>query len=194
MERPMSSKNSQGICHCVGPDSGQRDVLVDSTSENFVTSVYRKPTNLDKCMNGIGECTEKYKKGVIRAYVINYDNSDSRVSIITDRGEVTRTYLLIHNAQAQASGEYSCAPSTASPDVVTVHILNGEATAAMQTNASSSSNSINNIRSSAHTTSLIQTLVTTVMVMMMLRIVVVTHRWWWWYGDTRGSTMRREGT
>ena len=45
------------------------DVLVDSNLEKFTTSVYRKPTNMDKCMNGAGECSEKYKRSVIRAYV-----------------------------------------------------------------------------------------------------------------------------
>ena len=45
------------------------DVLVDSTSGEFVTSVYRKPSNIDKCMNGIGECSDSYKRSVIRAYV-----------------------------------------------------------------------------------------------------------------------------
>ena len=45
------------------------DVLVDSTSDDYATSVYRKPTNLDKCMNGDSECSENYKLGVIRAYI-----------------------------------------------------------------------------------------------------------------------------
>ncbi|XP_076034576.1 uncharacterized protein LOC143021169 [Oratosquilla oratoria] len=45
------------------------DVLVDSASTNFTTSVYRKPTNTDNCMNDNNECSDNYKKGVIRAYV-----------------------------------------------------------------------------------------------------------------------------
>ena len=45
------------------------DVLVDSTADSFATSVYRKPTNNDKCMNGNSECSDSYKKGVIRAYI-----------------------------------------------------------------------------------------------------------------------------
>ncbi|XP_076039600.1 uncharacterized protein LOC143024617 isoform X2 [Oratosquilla oratoria] len=56
--------------------------------------------------------------------VLQYDESDSRISIITDRGEVTRTYLLIHDAKSSDSGTYTCAPSSASPASVIVHVLN----------------------------------------------------------------------
>ncbi|XP_076061513.1 general transcription factor II-I repeat domain-containing protein 2-like [Oratosquilla oratoria] len=45
------------------------DVMVDASSDNFITSVYRKPTNAGKCMNGESECTAEYKRGVIKAYV-----------------------------------------------------------------------------------------------------------------------------
>lgn len=45
------------------------DVMVDATLGNLITDVYRKPTDAGKCMNGDGECSKDYKKGVIRAYV-----------------------------------------------------------------------------------------------------------------------------
>ena len=45
------------------------DVLVEAAHDDFVTSVYRKPTNVGNCMNGEGECSDTYKKGVIKAYV-----------------------------------------------------------------------------------------------------------------------------
>ncbi|XP_076056161.1 uncharacterized protein LOC143034103 [Oratosquilla oratoria] len=45
------------------------DALVDTTSDNFETMVYRKPIDSGKCMKGLGECSLNYKKGAIRAYV-----------------------------------------------------------------------------------------------------------------------------
>ena len=44
------------------------DVLVEA-SPNFSTTVYRKPTDANKCLNGISECTDRYKSGVVAAYV-----------------------------------------------------------------------------------------------------------------------------
>ena len=58
--------------------------------------------------------------------LINYDSPDSRVSVITDRGEVTKTILLVHDASDSASGVYSCAPSPSTATSVKIHILNGE--------------------------------------------------------------------
>nr|XP_045621626.1 zwei Ig domain protein zig-8-like [Procambarus clarkii] len=66
--------------------------------------------------------------------VINYDNRDSRVSVITDRGSITKTILLIHDAHDAATGTYSCVPSHSATASVRIHILNGEMPAAMQTN------------------------------------------------------------
>ncbi|CAL4115857.1 unnamed protein product [Meganyctiphanes norvegica] len=66
--------------------------------------------------------------------VINYDSRDSRVSVITDRGAVTKTILLIHDAHDGATGSYSCIPSPSAVASVTVHILNGEMPAGLQTN------------------------------------------------------------
>ena len=45
------------------------DVHVDASSGSYVTSVYRKPTDNGKCLNGVSECPERYKDSVIRAYV-----------------------------------------------------------------------------------------------------------------------------
>ena len=43
--------------------------MIDASSGQFVTDVYRKPTDLGRCMNGEGDCTDSYKTGVIRAYI-----------------------------------------------------------------------------------------------------------------------------
>ena len=45
------------------------DVNVDGSNGKYVTSVYRKPTDSGKCLNGNSECPETYKRSVIRAYI-----------------------------------------------------------------------------------------------------------------------------
>ena len=45
------------------------DVLVDGSDSKFTTSVYRKPINPGRCLNGASECPKKYKLSVIRAYI-----------------------------------------------------------------------------------------------------------------------------
>ncbi|KAF0303685.1 Protein/nucleic acid deglycase DJ-1 [Amphibalanus amphitrite] len=45
------------------------DVSIDAASGSFTTSVYRKPTDNERCLNGGSECPQRYKDGVVRAYV-----------------------------------------------------------------------------------------------------------------------------
>lgn len=47
------------------------------------------------------------------------------MSVITEKGETTTSYLLIQRAKKRDSGKYSCTPSNANPYTVNVHILNG---------------------------------------------------------------------
>ncbi|XP_050455002.1 cell adhesion molecule DSCAML1-like isoform X2 [Cataglyphis hispanica] len=63
---------------------------------------------------------------------INYDSPRGGVSVITEKGEVTTSYLLIQRAQPADSGQYTCHPSNANTKTVLVHVLNGEHPAAMQ--------------------------------------------------------------
>jgi hypothetical protein len=60
--------------------------------------------------------------------VISYDSSRGGVSVITEKGEVTTSYLLIQQAELKDSGKYSCSPSNADVASVYVHVLNGEYT------------------------------------------------------------------
>ena len=57
--------------------------------------------------------------------VINYDSSRGGVSVITEKGDVTTSFLLIQNADLADSGKYSCSPSNADVASVRVHVLNG---------------------------------------------------------------------
>ncbi|XP_059614665.1 lachesin-like isoform X2 [Phlebotomus argentipes] len=65
--------------------------------------------------------------------VINYDSTRGGVSVITEKGDVTTSHLLIQNADLADSGKYSCSPSNADVASVRVHVLNGEHPEAMQT-------------------------------------------------------------
>lgn len=58
--------------------------------------------------------------------VISYDSIRGGVSVITEKGEVTISYLLIQNADLADSGKYSCSPSNADVASVRVHVLNGK--------------------------------------------------------------------
>ncbi|KAL7739351.1 hypothetical protein ACLKA6_003961 [Drosophila palustris] len=63
---------------------------------------------------------------------INYDSPRGGVSVITEKGDITTSYLLIQRAQISDSGRYSCLPSNANSKSVNVHILNGDHPAAVQ--------------------------------------------------------------
>ncbi|XP_023177617.1 protein CEPU-1 isoform X1 [Drosophila hydei] len=63
---------------------------------------------------------------------INYDSPRGGVSVITEKGDITTSYLLIQRAQISDSGKYSCLPSNANSKSVYVHILNGDHPAAVQ--------------------------------------------------------------
>uniref|UniRef100_A0A182VLP5 Ig-like domain-containing protein n=1 Tax=Anopheles merus TaxID=30066 RepID=A0A182VLP5_ANOME len=56
--------------------------------------------------------------------VISYDSSRGGVSVITEKGDVTTSHLLIQNADLDDSGKYSCSPSNADVASVRVHVLN----------------------------------------------------------------------
>ncbi|XP_044256170.1 kin of IRRE-like protein 1 isoform X1 [Tribolium madens] len=77
--------------------------------------------------------------------VISYDSNRGGVSVITEKGDVTTSFLLIQHADISDSGKYSCSPSNADVASVRVHVLNGERPAAMQTGSAGLSNSSLNI-------------------------------------------------
>lgn len=63
---------------------------------------------------------------------INYDSPRGGVSVITEKGDTTTSYLLLQRAKASDSGKYCCIPSNTNTYSVNVHILNGQNPAAMQ--------------------------------------------------------------
>lgn len=58
--------------------------------------------------------------------MISYDSVRGGVSVVTEKGDVTVSYLLIQDAVQADSGKYSCTPSNADVASVVVHVLNGE--------------------------------------------------------------------
>lgn len=66
---------------------------------------------------------------------LNHDSPRGGVAIVTDKSSpVTSTSLLLPKARLSDSGKYSCNPSNADPASVTLHVLQGEIPAAMQSN------------------------------------------------------------
>ncbi|XP_050681560.1 uncharacterized protein LOC126976969 isoform X2 [Leptidea sinapis] len=64
--------------------------------------------------------------------IISYDSPRGGVSVVTEKGETTTSFLLIQQARPSDSGSYQCNPSNAKSRSVVVHVLNGEYPAAMQ--------------------------------------------------------------
>ncbi|XP_047003926.1 zwei Ig domain protein zig-8-like [Schistocerca americana] len=64
--------------------------------------------------------------------IISYDSPRGGVSVITEKGPTTTSFLLIKQARPSDSGRYQCNPSNAQPRQVNVHVLHGELPAAMQ--------------------------------------------------------------
>ncbi|XP_023034338.1 uncharacterized protein LOC6647338 isoform X1 [Drosophila willistoni] len=57
--------------------------------------------------------------------IINYDSPRGGVSVVTNKGDTTTSFLLIKSARPSDSGHYQCNPSNAKAKSVTVHVLNG---------------------------------------------------------------------
>ncbi|KAJ9587405.1 hypothetical protein L9F63_019080, partial [Diploptera punctata] len=57
--------------------------------------------------------------------IISYDSPRGGVSVITEKGDTTTSFLLIQKARPSDSGRYQCNPSNAQSKSVMVHVLNG---------------------------------------------------------------------
>ncbi|KOC69617.1 hypothetical protein WH47_05560 [Habropoda laboriosa] len=58
--------------------------------------------------------------------IISYDPTRGGVSVVTEKGDTTTSFLLVQGAKPSDSGRYTCNPSNAQPKSITVHVLNGE--------------------------------------------------------------------
>lgn len=62
---------------------------------------------------------------VVLLQEVNFDSARGGVSVITEKGDVTTSYLYIQRARPADTGEYKCSPATAKNVTVKVHILKG---------------------------------------------------------------------
>ncbi|XP_011335035.1 zwei Ig domain protein zig-8 isoform X1 [Ooceraea biroi] len=62
---------------------------------------------------------------------INFDSPRGGISLVTEKGPVTSSRLLIQKAIQRDSGLYTCSPNNTHPNSVRVHIVNEEHPAAM---------------------------------------------------------------
>ncbi|KAJ8873016.1 hypothetical protein PR048_026632 [Dryococelus australis] len=60
--------------------------------------------------------------------------SPGGVSVITEKGDITTSYLLIQKADTADSGKYTCSPSNANPRTILVHVLKGNHSHVHETN------------------------------------------------------------
>ncbi|XP_047488132.1 uncharacterized protein LOC125038636 [Penaeus chinensis] len=67
---------------------------------------------------------------------ISYTSPRGGVSVVEERGETTTSILLLQKARASDSGTFICQPENMDAAQVTLHVLDGEHPAAMQTNSS----------------------------------------------------------
>ena len=51
-----------------------------------------------------------YEIGFLSFQIISYNSPRGGVSVLTEKGETTTSYLLIQQAKPTDSGRYSCAP------------------------------------------------------------------------------------
>ncbi|CAH0380763.1 unnamed protein product [Bemisia tabaci] len=70
--------------------------------------------------------SKEIDKPSVHEAVISYNSVRGGISVITEKGEVTTSYLLIQNADLSDTGNYSCCPSNADGASVKVHVLNGK--------------------------------------------------------------------
>ena len=61
--------------------------------------------------------------------IISYDSPRGGVSVITEKGDVTASFLVVQHAKPSDSGTYSCSPSLGDTVSVNVHVLRGKKTA-----------------------------------------------------------------
>ncbi|CAH1392570.1 unnamed protein product [Nezara viridula] len=92
-------------------DSPEADRQVPESTTSSGRQVRLPVRFLDEVIGGVDE--------------VNYDSPRGGVSVITEKGDNTTSYLLIQKAKYSDSGSYKCIPSNADPLSVFVHVMNG---------------------------------------------------------------------
>jgi hypothetical protein len=82
--------------------------------------------DLIKQGNKLGGKANRVTSLFLYSQIISYDSSRGGVSVVTEKGYSTTSFLLVQQAKPTDSGKYTCNPSNAQPKSITVHVLNGE--------------------------------------------------------------------
>ena len=69
---------------------------------------------------------EEYMSVYVLLQIISYDSPRGGVSVITEKGDVTASFLVVQHAKPSDSGTYSCSPSLGETVSVNVHVLRGK--------------------------------------------------------------------
>lgn len=83
---------------------------------------------LSQLQRSTREISFRHLKTIARSLfqIISYDSNRGGVSVVTEKGDSTTSFLLVQEAKPSDSGRYTCNPSNAQPKSITVHVLNGE--------------------------------------------------------------------
>ena len=77
------------------------DVYISSQVDKYETSVYRKKTDIGRCLNAVSECPQRYKLSVIRAYLRRaYRNCSSWDSFHSELSRLKQ--ILINNGYSNS--------------------------------------------------------------------------------------------
>ena len=92
----------------------------NATSKRLWPHCASVPANLTKLYVPlyISEC--------VLLQIISYDSPRGGVSVITEKGDVTASFLVVQHAKPTDSGTYSCSPSLGETVSVNVHVLRGK--------------------------------------------------------------------
>ena len=66
-----------------------------------------------------------YFNVVFPLQIISYDSPRGGVSVITEKGDITASFLVVQLARPSDAGIYSCSPSIGKAVSVNVHVLRG---------------------------------------------------------------------
>ena len=71
---------------------------------------------LSQIFSGIFSCLQ----------IISYDSPRGGVSVITEKGDITASFLVVQLARPSDAGIYTCSPAIGKAVSVNVHVLRGE--------------------------------------------------------------------
>ncbi|CAB0036195.1 unnamed protein product, partial [Trichogramma brassicae] len=109
---------------------GGPDLYIDRGSTINLTCIVQQspepPAYIFWNHNDASCWAKEEKKGKISrsAKIISYDSSRGGVSVVTEKGDSTTSFLLVQQAKPSDSGKYTCNPSNAQTKSITVHVLN----------------------------------------------------------------------